>query len=182
MSLETLEIIGIGGKLDLLSDQLRDYVRLEIEKFRKHELGRVKLVYSKENEEIDSPYYATKNSVGFDVSPKDDGVVSAGKTSLVPTGLRFQIPEGFLISVRPRSGLSLNSEIWIRNSPGTIDTDYTGELQLIIYNAGSEDFYYKKGDRLAQCLIEKCWKADFIESDFEDAPTRGVKGFGSTGK
>lgn len=101
----------------------------------------------------------------------------------VPTGLFFEIPPGYFISVRPRSGLAVKNGITLLNTPGTIDSDYRGELRIIMINLGQEDFRIRHGDRIAQMLIEKSVKTEFVETDFSDLEKsdRGSGGFGSTG-
>lgn len=137
--------------------------------------------YEKLDEDVLDPMFATDGSACFDIAANCDGVIKPGETVLVGSGLKFEIPEGYFISVRPRSGISFKTDIWLKNSPGTIDTDYTGEVKLILHNGGEGGFWYKRGDRLAQCLVEKMVRAKFVEGKVEDSKTRGAKGFGSSG-
>jgi deoxyuridine 5'-triphosphate nucleotidohydrolase len=99
--------------------------------------------YSKDLDSIPSPFFATAGSAGFDVSAKEGGVIRPGETVLVDTGLRFEIPIGSYLSIVPRSGLSLKTSLWLRNSPGTLDSDYRGTLGLILSNYGNpyRDFF-----------------------------------------
>lgn len=142
----------------------------------------VKVYYTKLNDDVPDPVYATEGSVGFDICANSGGKLYPGETLLVGSGLKFNIPEGYHISVRPRSGVSLKTTIWIKNSPGTIDTDYTGEVCLILYNSGDYEYAYKRFDRLAQCIVEKSIVAELINVEsIEDKESRGSNGFGSTG-
>lgn len=131
------------------------------------------------------PFYATELAAGADVKAclPERGVmtIAPGKRVLVPTGLAFEIPPGFEIQVRPRSGLSLKTPLLVVNAPGTIDADYRGEVQIIIGNMGSEPFEIEHGLRLAQLVLSPVWQAKFIEvKDLSDT-ARGAGGFGSTG-
>jgi dUTP pyrophosphatase len=100
----------------------------------------------------------------------------------IPTGLRIAIPEGFEAQVRPRSGLALRHGILIPNAPGTIDSDYRGEIQVILMNAGEADFEIARGDRIAQLVIAPVVRPDWVEVDSLDETDRGDGGFGHTGR
>ena len=102
--------------------------------------------------------------------------------ALIPTGLFFEIPEGFEIQVRARSGLAIKNGIACVNSPGTIDSDYRGEVKVILINLGSEDFVINNGDRIAQLVVSPVTIGNFVEADFLEDSERGDGGFGSTGK
>ena len=130
------------------------------------------------------PKYETKGAAGADVSALIDSdiVLLPGTWQLIPTGLFFQIPEGYEIQVRPRSGLSLKHGVTVLNSPGTIDSDYRGELKVILINHSKENFIIKNHDRIAQIVFSKVTLADYTITDTLDNTMRGTGGFGSTGK
>ena len=133
------------------------------------------------------PERATSGAACFDVSAllesNTEIVISPGDRLTVPTGLFFEIPHGFYISLRPRSGLAFKHGITLLNTPATIDSDYRGELKVLLINLGHEDFRIKNGDRIAQLMLEKIEKVIFLETDFTDLneTERGSGGFGSTG-
>ncbi len=126
----------------------------------------------------------THGSSGCDVCAALDGevVINPGCRVLIPTGLKFCIPEGFEVQVRPRSGLAWKNGVTVLNAPGTIDADYRGEVQIILINHGDQPFTIKRGDRIAQ-LVPAAVAIDtvFIEDDVQDDTTRGAGGFGHTG-
>lgn len=133
--------------------------------------------------DIPLPEYSTEGSSGLDIraAVEDELVLTRGKVSLVPTNLRVEIPLGYEIQVRPRSGLAANHGIGILNSPGTIDSDYRGELKIILFNFGEKDFLIKRGDRIAQIVLAKVYRAELDESDNLDNSKRAEGGFGHTG-
>ena len=129
------------------------------------------------------PSYATKDAAGADVCAalQADLVLRPGARAAVPTGLCVEIPQGYEMQVRPRSGLALRDGIGLLNSPGTIDADYRGEIKIILVNHGDHDVLVRRGDRIAQLVL-----APVVSGIFEDAETlapseRGEAGFGSTG-
>jgi dUTP pyrophosphatase len=131
------------------------------------------------------PFYATDGAAGADiracVPEKKSLTIRPGERVLVPTGLCFEIPLGFEIQVRPRSGLSLKSALLIVNSPGTIDCDYRGEVNIIVGNFGEKDFIIEHGLRIAQLVLAPVTQARFIRSDSLGDTQRGAGGIGSTG-
>jgi dUTP pyrophosphatase len=133
------------------------------------------------------PERATEGAACFDVSAHlevdTEIVISPGDRLTVPTGLFFEIPHGFYISLRPRSGLAFKHGITLLNSPATIDCDYRGELKVLLVNLGHEDFRIKHGDRIAQLMLEKIENVQFVETEFSELNEtgRGSGGFGSTG-
>jgi dUTP pyrophosphatase len=131
------------------------------------------------------PFYATEQAAGADVRAslpeKKAIVVAAGERVLIPTGLSFEIPRGYEIQVRPRSGLSLKTPLLVVNSPGTIDADYRGEVQVIIGNFGRDPFVIDHGLRIAQLVLAPVWQARFEKVDQLNETVRGSGGFGSTG-
>lgn len=129
------------------------------------------------------PTYASSGAAGADVRAfiKEDLVLASGASILIPTGLRFNIPAGYEIQVRPRSGLALKHQVTVLNSPGTIDADYRGELKVILINHGKENFVIQPGMRIAQIVLAPVLRADFSLCDTLTATDRGVGGFGHTG-
>lgn len=134
--------------------------------------------------DIPLPRYATEGSSGLDIRAalKNKIILEPGKVVLVPTNLSVEIPLGYEIQMRPRSGLAAKHGIGLLNSPGTIDSDYRGEIKVILFNFGEEPFEINSGDRIAQMVIAKVYKADIIESDILNESIRGEGGFGHTGK
>jgi len=130
------------------------------------------------------PSYSTTGSSGVDVraAVKEDVIIPNGELRLIPTNLSVEIPEGFEIQVRPRSGLAANYGISILNSPGTIDSDYRGEIKIIVMNLGREEFKISRGDRIAQMVVSKVYRAEFLLSEDLEESIRGNGGFGHTGK
>ncbi|MHB0912124.1 MAG: dUTP diphosphatase [Armatimonadota bacterium] len=129
------------------------------------------------------PEYATPGSAGVDLFAAVEGetVLAPGERKLVPTGIRVSIPEGYEGQIRPRSGLALRHGISMVNTPGTIDCDYRGTIQVIIINHGGEDFAIKRGDRIAQLVITPVARACLVESDSLPETVRNEGGFGHTG-
>jgi dUTP pyrophosphatase len=109
-------------------------------------------------------------------------VVPSGGRALIPTGLQFEIPQGFEVQVRPRSGLALKHGIALVNSPGTIDSDYRGLVGVIVLNTGSDAFEVQHGERIAQLVVAPVVQGDFVMVDDLDKTARGAGGFGSTGR
>lgn len=134
--------------------------------------------------DIPLPVYATKDSSGLDVRAalNEPFTLKKGEISMIPTNLSVAIPNGYEIQVRPRSGLAAKHGIGVLNSPGTIDADYRGEIKVILFNFGKEDFIINRGERIAQLVFSKVYKADFIESENLVETDRGSGGFGHTGK
>jgi dUTP pyrophosphatase len=130
------------------------------------------------------PAYATEGAAGADVRaylPEGPVTLEPGARALIPTGLRMEIPPGFEVQVRPRSGLALNHGIMLVNSPGTIDSDYRGPVGIILLNAGQEAFSVEHGARIAQLVVAPVVQARFSCVESLDQTARGVGGFGSTG-
>jgi len=130
------------------------------------------------------PTRMTPGSSGCDVCAALDNevVIYSGCRVLIPTGLKFCIPEGFEVQVRPRSGLALKNGVTVLNAPGTIDADYRGEVQIILINHGDQPFIVKRGDRIAQLVpAAVAVNAVFIEDEVQDDTSRGAGGFGHTG-
>ena len=129
------------------------------------------------------PSYATPGSAGADLKACLDSpvILEPGQRSLIPTGVRLQIPDGYEGQVRPRSGLAARNGVTILNSPGTIDSDYRGEIQVVLINQGKEAFTVAHGERIAQLVIAPVIQVDFMEVSSLDDSHRGEGGFGSTG-
>jgi dUTP pyrophosphatase len=127
------------------------------------------------------PAYATSGAAGMDVVSAEDVTLAPGARHAVATGLALAIPQGYEIQVRPRSGLALKHGITVPNTPGTIDSDYRGELKVILINHGSEPFAIARGDRVAQLVLAPVVQAAWDEVAELDATERGEGGFGSTG-
>lgn len=127
------------------------------------------------------PAYATSGAAGMDVVSAEDVVIAPGARHPVATGLALAIPEGFEIQVRPRSGLALKHGITVPNTPGTIDSDYRGELKVLLINHGQEPFAIARGDRVAQLVLAPVVQASWDEVDELGETQRGAGGFGSTG-
>ena len=113
---------------------------------------------------------------------KDKLILEAGKVLMVPTNLSVEIPLGYEIQVRPRSGLAAKHGIGVLNSPGTIDSDYRGEIKTILFNFSDKDFEINRGDRISQMVVSKVYLADLVEDKELSESTRGAGGFGHTGK
>jgi dUTP pyrophosphatase len=137
-------------------------------------------------EGLDLPEYATDGSAGVDLRaaiPQGDVLtLEPGERTLVKTGIKIALPEGYEAQVRPRSGLALKTGVTVLNSPGTIDADYRGEIGVILINHGSDPFEIRRGDRIAQMIVARHGRVDWLpEEDLTDT-FRGVGGFGHTGK
>lgn len=131
----------------------------------------------------DLPRYESEGSSGMDIraSVEEEVVLNPGEIKLIPTGLAVSIPSGYEAQIRPRSGLALKHGIGMVNSPGTIDSDYRGEIGIIIINWGQEPFTIRKGDRVAQMVITKIYQAEMIDVEDLDQTHRGEGGFGHSG-
>lgn len=127
------------------------------------------------------PSYETNGSAGMDVRATEAATISPGKRGLVGTGFAFAIPEGYEVQVRPRSGLALKKGVTVLNTPGTIDSDYRGEIKVILANLGEKDFIIERGDRIAQIVVAPVQRGNLIEVADLDETARGTGGFGSTG-
>lgn len=129
------------------------------------------------------PCYKTEGAAGADVCAllDENVLLKKGQRTIIPTGLFFEIPQGYEIQVRPRSGLAAKNGVTVLNTPGTIDSDYRGELKVILINLGDEDFEIKSGDRIAQIIVAPVTIGNFIQADFISVTERGSGGFGSTG-
>jgi dUTP pyrophosphatase len=129
------------------------------------------------------PAYATPGAAGMDLlaAVAAPVTIDPGRRALIPTGLAIALPPGFEMQVRPRSGLALRNGIVLPNSPGTIDEDYRGEVQVILLNAGDAPFTVERGMRIAQAVVAPVVRAEWREVDSLDDTSRSTGGFGSTG-
>ena len=127
------------------------------------------------------PEYTTSGAAGMDICAAESLNLRVGRRHAVATGFAFAIPDGYEVQVRPRSGLALKNGITCLNTPGTIDSDYRGEVKVILANLGEDDFMINKGDRIAQLVVAPVTKAAMVEVESIDETTRGTGGFGSTG-
>ena len=132
-------------------------------------------------QDLPLPAYATAGAAGMDVVAAEDVTLPSMGRHAVATGLALAIPEGFEVQVRPRSGLALKHGISLPNTPGTIDSDYRGELKIILINLGAEPFEIKRGDRIAQLIIAPVQLGRMVEVESLDETVRGIGGFGATG-
>lgn len=135
-------------------------------------------------DKVNLPKYATPGSAGMDLyaSLKNDVTLKPNDSYLIPTGIKIELPEGYEAQVRPRSGLAINHNIIVLNSPGTIDSDYRGEIKVILKNLGDKDFVVKNGDRIAQMVIASYVRIEWEGVEKINDTKRGSGGFGHTGK
>jgi len=144
----------------------------------------IKVLVKKLNPKAELPKYKTEGSSGMDLMALIENPIKIKpqNSALIPTGLSIAIPEDTEIQIRPRSGLAAKSSISVLNTPGTIDSDYRGELKIILFNHGKEEFTVKNNDRIAQMILMPVMKAEFEEVEELPKTVRGSGGFGSTGK
>jgi len=144
----------------------------------------VKILFKKLNSKVKLPKYKTDGSSGMDLMAFINKPISImpQKSELIPTGISIAIPENTEVQIRPRSGLAAKNYISVLNTPGTIDSDYRGELKVILYNYGTKEFIVNNEDRIAQMVLVPVIKATFEEVEQLPDTIRGDGGFGSTGK
>lgn len=142
------------------------------------------LIKKLDTNSFELPKYQTEGSVGMDLSAfiGADVIIKPNERELIPTGIAISLPQNIEGQVRPRSGLALKYGITVLNTPGTIDSDYRGEIKVILINHGKEDFLVKNNDRIAQLVFSEVVKVSLNEVDDLDQTLRDQKGFGSTGK
>lgn len=142
----------------------------------------VKVLITKLDSEMATPSYAKPGDAGFDLRTRIDLTLAPGERALAPTGLAIALPDGFAAFVHPRSGLAIKHGVSMVNTPGTVDAGFRGELQIILINHDkSESISFKRGDRIAQMVIQKIETAEFVEVSELPGTTRSADGFGSTG-
>ncbi len=142
-----------------------------------------KILIKRLSKDVSLPKYETNGSSGMDLAANIESNISIGpgKTEIIPTGLALSIPKGFEIQIRPRSGLAAKKNLSVLNTPGTIDSDYRGEIKVILINLGIDTFIVEKGLRIAQMVLCPIDRADLEEVDDLNKTQRGKGGFGSTG-
>ena len=136
------------------------------------------------NADIALPRYMTAHSAGMDIhaAVEDDFVLAKGQIALLPTGFAVALPDGFEAQIRPRSGLAVKHGIGLINSPGTIDADYRGEIMIAVINLGPEPYTIRRGERIAQMIIQRVYRAELQPVDRLEPTVRNTGGFGHTGK
>ena len=144
----------------------------------------VKVLIKKLSSEVQLPSYKTSGASGMDLMAfiKSSVTIKPKTSSLIPTGLSIAFSEDYEVQIRPRSGLAAKNNISVLNTPGTIDSDYRGEIKVIIYNHGNNDFLINNGDRIAQMILMPVVKMELEETNNLPETIRGKGGFGSTGK
>ncbi len=144
----------------------------------------IKVLIKKLNSKVNLPRYKTQGSSGMDLMAciEKSIIIKPQESALIPTGISIAIPEDTEVQIRPRSGLAAKSNISVLNTPGTIDSDYRGEIKIILFNHGKGDFVVNNNDRIAQMILMPIIKAEFEEVENLPKTLRGSGGFGSTGK
>jgi dUTP pyrophosphatase len=142
----------------------------------------IKLFRLPHGEGLPLPRYASEDAVGLDVAAAEELALQPGQRQAVATGFAIEIPRGYEVQVRPRSGLAMKHGITCLNTPGTIDSDYRGEVKVILVNLGQEPFDIRRGERIAQLVPAPVLRADFVEASELSDTQRGSGGFGSTGR
>jgi dUTP pyrophosphatase len=187
-----IDVKEMNLKLLRALDSNDDYTYEQfLEEYGNHDSGTInqlkmdiKFVNASNNE---NPQYATEGSAGFDLRANLESqmFIPSGKFAIVPTGLYFEIPNNMEIQIRPRSGLAAKHGVTVLNSPGTIDSDYRGEIKVILINHGEYGFYIENGDRIAQAVFAYATASNFINltqvDSIDENTERGSGGFGSTG-
>lgn len=143
----------------------------------------VQILITRLDPDLPLPRYSKGGDAGADIVSRIDLTIAPGERSLVPTGIAIALPDGYVALVHPRSGLAIEHGITMVNSPGTVDAGFRGELQVILINHDpKESFVCKRGDRIAQLVIQRVERADFVEVEHLPGSSRGTDGFGSTGR
>jgi dUTP pyrophosphatase len=144
---------------------------------------KIKVKRSKAAEDLPLPRYMSGGSAGMDLyaAVEEDTEIDPGGFKLIPTGIHLQLPAGYEGQVRPRSGLAAKYGVTVLNTPGTIDSDYRGEIKVILINLGGEPFVIKRGDRIAQLIIGRYERVELVPAECLEDSERGTGGFGHTG-
>ncbi|HYA81780.1 MAG TPA: dUTP diphosphatase [Methylocystis sp.] len=146
---------------------------------------RIEILRLPHGQDLDLPAYASEGAAGLDLqaalAPGRKLVLEPGARELIPTGFALHLPPGFEAQVRPRSGLALNHGVTVLNAPGTIDSDYRGEVRALLVNLGAQPFEILRGMRIAQLVVAPVLRAHLVEKDSLEESLRGAGGFGSTG-
>jgi dUTP pyrophosphatase len=146
-------------------------------------MSSVQVLITRLDPELPLPRYAKGGDAGADIVSRIDITLAPGERALVPTGIAIALPDGYVALVHPRSGLAIKHGVTMVNAPGTVDAGYRGELQIILINHDkSESVSFKRGDRIAQLVIQKVERAEFVEVQDLPGSGRGTGGFGSTGR
>ena len=146
-------------------------------------MSSVQVLITRLDPELPLPRYAKGGDAGADIVSRIDITLAPGERALVPTGIAIALPDGYVALVHPRSGLAIKHGVTMVNAPGTVDAGYRGELQIILINHDkSESVSFKRGDRIAQLVIQKVERAEFVEVQELPGSGRGTDGFGSTGR
>ena len=146
-------------------------------------MSSVEVLITRLDPELPLPRYAKGGDAGADIVSRIDITLAPGERALVPTGIAIALPDGYVALVHPRSGLAIKHGVTMVNAPGTVDAGYRGELQIILINHDkSESVSFKRGDRIAQLVIQKVERAEFVEVRDLPGSGRGTGGFGSTGR
>lgn len=150
----------------------------------KQEFNEFKIIKTNDGKDLPLPKRMSRGASGIDLYAKVDGsaVIKSGEVQIVPTGVCVSVPVGYEVQVRPRSGLAAKYGVTVLNTPGTIDSDYRGEICVILINLGKEDYTISRGDRIAQMVIGTVVTADFIEVEALNDTDRGAGKFGHTGR
>jgi dUTP pyrophosphatase len=175
--------------LDVLHDEQKQEIEQALSLMRevkeyKEDANKIKTKFVNKSENK-NPTYAKEGDSGFDLRANEGGTLKSLERRLVPTGLYFELQEGYELQIRPRSGLAYKNGITVLNSPGTVDTGYRGEVKVLLVNLSNDDFTWEKGERIAQGVITSRVSTDFgeLEEVKELAESeRGFGGFGSTGR
>ena len=145
-------------------------------------MSEVKVLITRLDSTLPLPRYAKSGDAGADLTSAIDFTLAPGQRQLVPTGIAIALPHGFVALVHPRSGLAIKNGVTLVNAPGTIDAGYRGEISCIVINLDSKDeVSFKKGDRIAQLVVQRVERAEFVEVTELPESERGITGFGSTG-
>ena len=146
-------------------------------------MSSVQVLITRLDPDLPLPRYAKGGDAGADIVSRIDITLAPGERALVPTGIAIALPDGYVALVHPRSGLAIKHGVTMVNAPGTVDAGYRGELQIILINHDkSESVSFKRGDRIAQLVIQKVERAEFVEVQELPGSGRGTGGFGSTGR
>jgi dUTP pyrophosphatase len=146
-------------------------------------MSSVQVLITRLDPELPLPRYAKGGDAGADIVSRIDITLAPGERALVPTGIAIALPDGYVALVHPRSGLAIKHGVTMVNAPGTVDAGYRGELQIILINHDrNESVSFKRGDRIAQLVIQKVERAEFVEVHDLPGSGRGTGGFGSTGR
>jgi dUTP pyrophosphatase len=174
--------------LDVLGDEQKKEIKQALELMNnvmnhREESNKITIKFMNKSDNI-NPIYAKEGDSGFDLRADESGLLKPMERKLVSTGLYFELPDGYELQIRPRSGLAYKNGITVLNSPGTVDTGYRGEIKVLLINLSNEDFNWEKGERIAQGVISPRLSTDYgglVEVKEINKSERGEGGFGSTG-